>query len=79
MHMHGLADPQAILPQEIEYMDPRSVTDQIRLEIGSDALSHCIAKGRMTFGLELSREESARAKEFAQFNIYGATAGRKIQ
>lgn len=49
------------------------------LENGNDALSHCIAKGRKAFGLELSREESVRTKEFAQFDIYGAAADRKIQ
>jgi len=46
---------------------------------GNDALSHCIAKERMTFGLESSRKGSARAKEFAQFDIYGAPADRRIQ
>lgn len=79
MHMHELADPQLSLPQEIEYLDARSVAKQTMLENGSDALSHCIAKERMTFGLESSRKGSARAKEFAQFDIYGAPADRRIQ
>ena len=79
MQMHGLSDPHASLPQEIEYMDSRSVAGQTLLVNGNDALSHCTSKGRMVFGLELSRKESARAKEFAQIDIYGAAADHEVQ
>lgn len=63
--MHDLAAPQASLPQEIEYMDPRPVAEQTMLVKGHDALSHCVAESRLMFGLEMSRKETARAKEFA--------------